>query len=269
MCNLSHPRSLLTAVTTSSSSTHTPSLILQRLLRGGLPCSYCRLEADGRLDQAENAALSAANQIKKSYNYDDSGYFSISVLERAMEVWDLTLVRWRGEAMRRYQEKPEYAHCHCPSRFTAKDREQAAFILNLANHWIPLRRFSPHPQPTASTKRWYNLNSFLPNGPEWISPTYLRMVLSQAEEEGYSVFCVRKATQGRRGEEESIEGVGWEDGGVGILPESEADRLAVVLGEPVSRTGAGGPDSATTNVAGGCESMSLYRDIAHIQREPG
>ena len=62
---------------------------------------------DDRLDQAENAALNAANQIKKSYNYDDTGYFSISVLERAMEVWDLTLVRWRGEAMRRYQERPE------------------------------------------------------------------------------------------------------------------------------------------------------------------
>ena len=79
------------------------------------------------------------------------------------------------------------------------------------------------------------------------------MVLSQAEEEGYSVFCVRKATRGRKGDDTSMEGVGWEDGGVGILPESEADRLALVLGEPVSRTGASGPDSAM-NVAGGCES---------------
>ena len=25
-----------------------------------------------------------------------------------MEVWDLTLVRWRGEAMKPYQERPEY-----------------------------------------------------------------------------------------------------------------------------------------------------------------
>jgi ataxin-3 len=78
------------------------------------------------------------------------------------------------------------------------------------------------------------------------------MVLSQAEEEGYSVFCVRKSTQGRKGEDNNVEGVGWEDGGAGVLPESEADRLALVLGEPVSRTGASGPESAT-NIAGGCE----------------
>lgn len=59
------------------------------------------------LDQAENAALSSANQNKKSYNLDDTGFFSISVLERALQVWDLTLVRWRGEAMRSYQDEPE------------------------------------------------------------------------------------------------------------------------------------------------------------------
>jgi ataxin-3 len=60
-----------------------------------------------RLDQAENAALSTGNQNKKSYNLDDTGFFSISVLERALQVWDLTLVRWRGEAMKPYQDKPE------------------------------------------------------------------------------------------------------------------------------------------------------------------
>lgn len=78
------------------------------------------------------------------------------------------------------------------------------------------------------------------------------MVLSQAEEEGYSVFCVRKATQGTKGED-SLEGVGWEDGGVGMLPESEADRIALVLGEPVSRTGATDLRSGTNIMAGGCE----------------
>ena len=60
-----------------------------------------------RLDDAENAALATDRQNKSSYNYDDTGFFSISVLERALEVWDLTLVRWRGEAMKAYQEHPE------------------------------------------------------------------------------------------------------------------------------------------------------------------
>ncbi|WVR07737.1 hypothetical protein IAU60_004780 [Kwoniella sp. DSM 27419] len=186
-----------------------------------------------KLDQAENAALSVANQNKKSYNLDDTGYFSISVLERALEVWDLTLVRWRGEAMKRYQEHPE---------------EQAAFILNLASHWLPLRRFAPNPPHASATKRWYNLNSFLP-APEWISPTYLRLVLSQAEEEGYSVFVVRRATPGTAQGEHSGEGQGWEDGGIGALPECLADTMAVELGEPVGRQGSaksGGVGGVTT-----------------------
>jgi hypothetical protein len=60
-----------------------------------------------RLDFAENAALSVANQNKKSYNLDDTGFFSLQTLERALQVWDLMLVRWRGEAMKPYQDRPE------------------------------------------------------------------------------------------------------------------------------------------------------------------
>nr|XP_018260941.1 ataxin-3 [Kwoniella dejecticola CBS 10117]OBR83099.1 ataxin-3 [Kwoniella dejecticola CBS 10117] len=188
-----------------------------------------------KLDQAENATLDVAHQLKKSYNYDDTGYFSISVLERALEVWDLSLVRWRGEAMREYQEHPE---------------EQVAFILNLSSHWFPLRRFSTFPPDHTAIKRWYNLNSFLPQ-PEWISPTYLRLVLTQAEEEGYSVFVVRKGTQGTKEGENAGEGEGWQDGGIGVLPECLADTMAVELGEPVGRSGAMGE-------AARCESSSSH-----------
>ncbi|WWC94749.1 hypothetical protein V866_001597 [Kwoniella sp. B9012] len=193
-----------------------------------------------KLDQAENATLDVSHQLKKSYNFDDTGYFSISVLERALEVWDLSLVRWRGEAMREYQEHPE---------------EQVAFILNLSSHWFPLRRFSTYPPHSSATKRWYNLNSFLPQ-PEWISPTYLRMVLTQAEQEGYSVFVVRKTVVGTREGEDAGEGQGWQDGGIGVLPECMADTMAVELGEPVGRSGASGsmfsqpPSSAIGGIAG-------------------
>ena len=38
-----------------------------------------------------------------------------------------------------------------------------------------------------------------------------------------------------------------------MLPESEADRIALVLGEPVSRTGATDLRSGTNIVAGGCK----------------
>ncbi|OCF38314.1 ataxin-3, partial [Kwoniella heveanensis CBS 569] len=179
-----------------------------------------------KLDQAENATLDASHQNKKSYNLDDTGFFSISVLERALEVWDLSLVRWRGEAMKAYQEHPE---------------DQTAFILNLSSHWLPLRRFAPNPPHSAATKRWYNLNSFHTT-PQWISPTYLRLFLTQAEQEGYSVFVVRKARSGTAEGQDAGEGQGWEDGGVAQLPECLADQMAVELGEPVGR---GGPVSTT------------------------
>ncbi|WOO82288.1 Ataxin-3 [Vanrija pseudolonga] len=182
-----------------------------------------------RLDEAESAATYRAPGAK-SYNYDDTGFFSISVLEKAMQVWDLTLVRWRGEAMRPFQEHPEV---------------QAAFILNLESHWFALRRFG-------DSTRWYNLNSFLP-APEWISPTYLQMVLKQAEEEGYSVFAVRRSGEGAGEEPTDVgEAAGWEDGGIGILPESGADIMAIELGPVHGRGGSVAPPSfsVATGVAG-------------------
>lgn len=110
--------------------------------------------------------------------------------------------------------------------------------MHLSSHWIPLRRFAPADAPPSANKRWYNLNSFLPGGPEWISPTYLQLVLQQAEQEGYSVFVVRRAGDSGRDGLDFGEGSGWGDGGIGRLPECLADRMAVELGEPVSRTGA-------------------------------
>lgn len=132
-------------------------------------------------------------------------------------------------------------------------RDQAAFILNLSQHWLPLRRFSLDPHAPTAKKRWYNLNSFLPNGPEWISPTYLQMVLEQAEKEGYSVFVVRKARK-EGGEGMSAgEGQGWTDGGIGVLPESIADRMALELGPP---SGRGGVVQSPSGSASGSECKS-------------
>ncbi|WWD19589.1 hypothetical protein CI109_104050 [Kwoniella shandongensis] len=208
---------------------------LNNLLQQFTYTEFDLAEIARKLDQAENATLDAEHQNKKSYNLDDTGFFSISVLERALEVWDLTLVRWRGEAMKPYQEHPE---------------DQAAFILHLSSHWLPLRRFAPNPPHKSASKRWYNMNSFLPSGPEWISPTYLRMVLAQAEEEGYSVFVIRKATPGTGDGLSAGEGEGWGDGGIGVLPECMADRMAVELGEPVGRSGGVGSPTGQSAVTG-------------------
>lgn len=64
------------------------------------------------------------------------------------------------------------------------------------------------------------------------------MVLEQAEKEGYSVFVVRKAKKDGAAGMEAGEGQGWTDGGIGVLPECMADRMAQELGEPSGRGGA-------------------------------
>lgn len=90
-------------------------------------------------------------------------------------------------------------------------RSQDAFILNLSQHWFPLRKF-------ASSKRWYNLNSFN-DAPQHVSELYLGLTLNQAETEGYSVFVLRSLT---------------ESSSESILHTSRADRVAGQLGGSAS-----------------------------------
>ncbi len=104
------------------------------------------------------------------------------------------------------------------------------------------------------------------------------MVLKQAEEEGYSVFAIRQA------------GEGWGDSGIGELPVSAADQVALELGEVSDRSGAQGgyddrrPRYATNHfpsLQAGRESARawynllqplarrLHRVIPSPHREPG
>ncbi|KZT28995.1 Josephin-domain-containing protein [Neolentinus lepideus HHB14362 ss-1] len=137
-----------------------------------------------------------------STNMDDTGFFSVQVLENALNVWGLNLVRWRSPAMRQLQSRPH---------------EQLGFILHLEQHWFTLRRFGQSDK--AGQSHWFNLNSFL-QAPEWVSRTYLGMVLQQAEAEGYSVFAITEENEGS-------------------FPRTEADHLASTLPEPISATTSG------------------------------
>ncbi|THH30129.1 hypothetical protein EUX98_g4069 [Antrodiella citrinella] len=128
------------------------------------------------LDQLEEQ-YDDHNSGATSTNMDDTGFFSLQVLEKALQY--IRLVRWRSEAMRPYTDHPE---------------TQLAFILNYQQHWYTLRRFgaaSSDPSLASNPEEgiWFNLNSSLPQ-PERIGSTHLGMVLQQAEAEGYSVFAV-------------------------------------------------------------------------------
>lgn len=70
-------------------------------------------------------------------------------------------------------------------------RTQKAYICNLQEHWFTLRKIGT---------QWFNLNSLL-SGPELISDTYLSLLLTQLQQDGYSIFIV-----------------------TGIFPDCQADR---------------------------------------------
>ncbi|KAJ7462332.1 Josephin-domain-containing protein [Mycena galericulata] len=140
---------------------------LNSLLQGNYFSAPDLSEIAHNLDLLEES-YDDENSGTRSGNMDDSGFFSVQVLDNALKVWGLNLSRWQGEEMRPFHDHP--------------DRTQLAFILNCEQHWFTLRRFGPH---------WFNLNSF--SKPEWISKLYLGMVLQQAEADGYSVFAVTQA----------------------------------------------------------------------------
>ncbi|KAJ3209152.1 Ataxin-3 [Dinochytrium kinnereticum] len=103
-----------------------------------------------------------------SYNFDDSGFFSVQVMEKALEVWNLKLSPITSSENAEAREDPA---------------SQKAFILNFEQHWFCIRRFG------SSRKRWYNLDS-TKNQPTHVSEMYLSLLLKQFESDGYSVFVV-------------------------------------------------------------------------------
>ncbi|CAG8574735.1 1455_t:CDS:2 [Paraglomus occultum] len=127
------------------------------------------------LDEAELAALNKTDEhnegseAKKSQNMDDTGFFSVQVLVNALKIWNIDIIPYGSEDCVDARIHPE---------------NEIAYICNLHEHWFTLRKFGN------SSLRWYNLDSVL-KGPEWISQTYLGMLLTQLKNDGYSIFVVK------------------------------------------------------------------------------
>ncbi|KAJ3303485.1 Ataxin-3 [Kappamyces sp. JEL0829] len=127
------------------------------------------LQALQQGDPSNAAALAATFTEGESNNYDDTGFFSVQVIQRALQVWDLTLLPIGSRSNEVAVAAKSLPHL------------QNAFILNLAEHWFTLRKFG------GSSDRWYNLNSV---HSVHVSQTYLGMLLQQMETEGYSIFVI-------------------------------------------------------------------------------
>ena len=105
------------------------------------------------------------------------GNFSIQVLTRALETWNLKCVPVMSQ--------------EAGTAWQAPQRERA-FICNLDRHWLTLRRCDvadPNVHAGAAGG-WWNFNSTFP-APRPVSDLYLAEFLHQLRDEGYGIFVCR------------------------------------------------------------------------------
>ena len=129
------------------------------------------------LDNIERTFMSEAGTTTQDYekfltqessNYDDTGFFSIQVLQKSLASWNLELIPFTSQN--------EYAQ---NARLNPIDEQ--AFICNFKHHWYSIRKIASY---------WFNLNSLLKR-PELISDTYLSVLLAQLQSDGYAIFIVK------------------------------------------------------------------------------
>uniref|UniRef100_A0ACD5VV72 Uncharacterized protein n=1 Tax=Avena sativa TaxID=4498 RepID=A0ACD5VV72_AVESA len=120
--------------------------------------------------EAAAAATTAAGDFlaegEGSHNVSLGGDFSIQVLQKALEVWDLQVVPLDSPAAGSSLFDPEL---------------EIAFICHLQDHWFCIRKVS---------EEWYNFNSLYP-APEHLSKFYLSAYIDTLKGSGWSIFAVR------------------------------------------------------------------------------
>lgn len=101
-----------------------------------------------------------------SSNVSLDGNFSIQVLAKALDVWDLKVTSLDAREVEEAKTNPQ---------------QEVAFICHLHDHWFTIRKVGD---------QWYNFNS-LYLAPEHLSNFYLSAFLSSLQSEGWSIFVVR------------------------------------------------------------------------------
>eukprot|EP00262_Sarcandra_glabra_P004881 TRINITY_DN16110_c0_g2_i1.p1 TRINITY_DN16110_c0_g2~~TRINITY_DN16110_c0_g2_i1.p1 ORF type:complete len:277 (-),score=45.50 TRINITY_DN16110_c0_g2_i1:307-1137(-) len=103
---------------------------------------------------------------EESHNVSMDGDFSIQVLEKALEVWDLQVIPFDCPVAEPAQIDPQLEN---------------AFICHLQDHWFCIRKVD---------REWYNFDS-LYAAPEHLSKFYLSAYLDTLKGFGWSIFLVR------------------------------------------------------------------------------
>ncbi|XP_059079250.1 ataxin-3-like [Tigriopus californicus] len=150
---------------------------LNALLQGHYYTAVDLADLAQQLDEAERRQMAEGQDphspeyqrflAQPSANMDDTGFFSVQVIARAIAVWGLELVSFNSsEAIAANARRDPVI--------------QSAFICNYREHWFTIRRIG---------NQWFNLNSLL-TGPELVSDTYLSLFLAQLQQEGYTIYIV-------------------------------------------------------------------------------
>ncbi|KAJ8899927.1 hypothetical protein K2173_019632 [Erythroxylum novogranatense] len=102
----------------------------------------------------------------ESHNVSLGGDFSIQVLQKALEVWDLQAIPLNSPVAESAQINPDLEN---------------AFICHLHDHWFCIRKVNGE---------WYNFDSFYV-APQHLSKFYLAAYLDSLSSSGWSIFLVR------------------------------------------------------------------------------
>ncbi|CAL0306395.1 unnamed protein product [Lupinus luteus] len=124
-------------------------------------------DLDCKERQVMMPALSSGDFLsEESHNVSLDGDFSIQVLQKALEVWDLQVIPLNSPVAEPAQIDPELEN---------------AFICHLQDHWFCIRKVNGE---------WYNFDS-LYAAPQHLSKFYLSAYLDSLKGSGWSIFLVR------------------------------------------------------------------------------
>ncbi|XP_012468471.1 ataxin-3 homolog [Gossypium raimondii] len=126
------------------------------------------LDSKERQMMLQGTTTAAAGDFlsEESHNVSLGGDFSIQVLEKALEVWDLQVIPLDCPVAEPAQIDPELEN---------------AFICHLHDHWFCIRKVNGE---------WYNFDS-LYAAPQHFSKFYLSAYLDSLKGSGWSIFLVR------------------------------------------------------------------------------
>eukprot|EP01098_Paradermamoeba_levis_P013582 TRINITY_DN6221_c0_g1_i2.p1 TRINITY_DN6221_c0_g1~~TRINITY_DN6221_c0_g1_i2.p1 ORF type:complete len:313 (+),score=93.44 TRINITY_DN6221_c0_g1_i2:173-1111(+) len=149
---------------------------LNSLLQGAYFTEIDLMQVGQEFDRKEKLLMAEAGMetpeflkymAEDSGNVADDGNYSIQVLAEALKVWNLSCILYTSQEAKSIRENP---------------LNETAFICNQGNHWLTIRKIGDG---------WYNLNSLLKSGPQFLSNFYLSAYLDSLLAQQYSIFVVR------------------------------------------------------------------------------